>query len=399
MGCTLIKGSGQWAIVDFINIKCHSPINVPVKSNHSISGLFVDFYHIGIARRNFRKLFSRIGDATVSGWNDRFSGKAEKIMRTVLRNIILALLLTALAIPAWAEEIPCKIDVFFWHDSPNDEMAYEGIRDGFRTARMACAFRVLRAEGDSAKADEMIAAIAGKDVDLVYAMGTEATKRLMKVIEDKPIVFTAVTNPVQSGITPNWQTSGRNIAGNSNWIPTGYILKDFKQVVPGLKQLGVAFNPDNSVSSVEVRVGREKASGLGLELVEEEIHAVADLVPAVRSLLNKGVQAIWVPIDILVYKNVGKIRQMADPVGIPILASSHRGIKQGAVYGETVDYHNLGMQSVAIALKILVQRISPKEIPVGTINVHQYIVNLKAAQEIGYQIPLPVLATADEIIE
>jgi len=81
------------------------------------------------------------------------------------------------------------------------------------------------------------------------------------------------------------------------------------------------------------------------------------------------------------------------------VASSHRGVKDGAIFGAVVDYHTLGRLSVPIALKILTQNIEPKGIPIGTLRGHRNIFNLKVAKEIGYEIPLSALAIADKIIE
>ena len=184
-------------------------------------------------------------------------------MKKVLGISVVAILVLSLAIITIAQGNKYNIGVFFWHQSPLDHMAFEGIKDGFNIMDVGCEFDVQKAFGEEEKASKIIQGWAEQKPDLIYAMGTGATKRLMKVIRDTPIVFTAVTNPVQSGITPNWKTSGRNIAGNSNWIATKEILRDFKKVIPELKTLGVMYDPDNSVSSMEVREGNKVADTLG----------------------------------------------------------------------------------------------------------------------------------------
>lgn len=319
-----------------------------------------------------------------------------------LKNFLSVLLLTAFIflLPASSTASECNytIGVFFWHDSSNDSKAFEGIKDGMETAGCQCDYIVYNAKDQEKKASESIRRLSELKPDLIYGMGTGATKRLMKVIHDIPIVFTAVTNPVQTGITPDWNSSGRNITGNSNWIPTETILSYFKDVVPSLKNLGVLYDPDNAVSSMEVTIAKTKIKELELQLIEKKVKTVNNLYSGTGDLRNIGVDAIWVPIDILVYKNLKKIRLVADPHKIPLLASSHRGIKDGAIFGAVVDYHTLGKLSVSHALKILRQNIHPKEIPITIIKSHRKIINLKAAQKIGYEIPLSVLAEADEII-
>jgi len=289
----------------------------------------------------------------------------------------IVLIVISIYIVTNAQDSKYKIGVFFWHDSPNDYMAYEGIKDGFKTARFDCEFGIFNALGDEAGAHEIIQKLSKQKPDLIYAMGTGATKRLMKVIKDTPIVFTAVTNPVQSGITPNWKTSGRNIAGNSNWIPTDKVLSDFKEVVPALKSLGVMYDPGNAVSSMEVKVARKAVDTLGLKLIEVEVWKIDDLAPAAKSLVAKKVEAVWVPIDILVYKNLDKMRVITNRAKLPLVSSSYRGVKDGAIFGEIVDYYTLGKLSVPIALKILDQNIDPKDRVEGT----KYHIQFKRVKE------------------
>lgn len=322
-----------------------------------------------------------------------FEGLHEKFFFILIPTILLLFTLTD------AMAARYKIGVFFWHESSNDYISFEGVEEGFKTAGVECEFDIQKAEGDEGKANKIVHEFNRKKLDLIYAMGTGAVKRLMKVITDTPIVFTAVTTPVQSGVTPNWQTSRRNLAGNSNWIDTEIILREFKIIVPSLQRLGVIYDPDNAVSSAEFSVARKIANKMKLEIEAVTIKSADDLIPASKLLLDKKVEAIWVPIDIIVYKNIDRIKSVADPLKIPLLSSSHRGIKDGAIFGMVVDYHALGKRSVFIALRILEQNMSPADIPIEKMHSFKRIVNLKSARELGYDVPLSVLATVDQIIK
>lgn len=290
-----------------------------------------------------------------------------------------------------------RIGVFFWHESSNDYMAFEGIKEGFKATGLKVDYDIQKAYGDKKNTNRIIDQWVAQPPDLLYAMGTGASKQLMKKIDDTPIIFTAVTNPVLSGITLNWKTSGKNVTGNSNWIETEYVLSSFKKVVPSLKKLGIMYNLNNSVPAAEMDAAIKVVHQLGIELVVKNIDKKTDIDQAVQVLMKEGIDALWVPIDILVYKNIPKIRKYTDPKSIPLLSSSHRGISDGAVFGIVVDYEKMGKRSVPIALKVMVDGISPKDIPVGLMRHRKHIVNLKAARQIGFDIPLEILATADEI--
>ncbi|MEQ8765440.1 MAG: ABC transporter substrate binding protein, partial [Planctomycetota bacterium] len=112
-----------------------------------------------------------------------------------------------------------------------------------------------------------------------------------------------------------------------------------------------------------------------------------------------GVEAIWIPIDITIYENLELVRNVSDPLGIPLVSSSLRGAEAGAVAGVLVDYALLGQNAVVIALDILDGVRTPGEIPIGTMQGYQVIVNLTAARRCRYELPLAVLAVADRLIE
>ncbi len=132
-------------------------------------------------------------------------------------------------------------------------------------------------------------------------------------------------NPVAVGITPNWETSGSNVAGNSNWIPTDEIFKFFKKVMPELKNMGVIYQPANEVSSMEIKTAQElldKENTLGINLIVVKIDKANDLGSATNTLIEKKVEAIWIPHDRLVDKNLDIIKAIASPNKIPILLST-----------------------------------------------------------------------------
>ena len=294
------------------------------------------------------------------------------------------------------------ITVLLWHESPNDLTALQGVIEGFRILGLPCTLTIRQALEDEQKAKDIIADLKSTPPDLIYVMGTEMTTRVMTEIYDTPIVFTAVTNPVLSGITPDWKSSGRNITGNSNWIPTSIILKTFKETVPALKKLGVMYNPDNQVSSMEVAEAKRKLNqdtSLAIELVTSKVQNKSDLRVACQLLLDQRVDAIWIPVDILVYRNLSEFLPLTVPAQIPQLASSHRDIENGSMVGLVVDYNIMAKKSVVIANKILSNGVAPKDIPIGKMFNLQKIINLKAANLIGYEIPMSVLASADKIIE
>jgi len=234
-------------------------------------------------------------------------------------------------------------------------------------------------------------------------MGTEAALIAAKEVTDIPIVFTAVTNPVESGIVSSWKGSGVNIAGNSNWIQPETVLNLFRLAAPDLKRLGILRSTKTGVvSAAELRGMRQylkDPKAPPIEIVEEKTEDLAGIKPAVERLIESKVQAIWIPIDFLIYKNMDEVLKATNPHAVPLVSSSLKGTKAGAVAGVVIDYKILGKQAVVIALKIIDDEAAPGEIPIGVMNSFQVVVNLGAARRCNYELPLSLLVLADMIIE
>src|SRR5690606_23584820 len=143
---------------------------------------------------------------------------------------------------------------FFWHDSPNDEAAFAGIERGLQAAGVHAHWTIRRAGGDRSAAAEQLAEIAAAEPRLVFALGPEAALLARGAIRQTPIVFTAVTHPIESGLAKSWDSAGGNVCGNSNWIEPEKVLGTFRLAVPGLSLLGVVRSTrSGEVAAAEMR--------------------------------------------------------------------------------------------------------------------------------------------------
>ncbi len=295
---------------------------------------------------------------------------------------------------------PRRVAAFFWHDSPNDEAALEGFRRGLRDARLAWAVDVSRAGGDEARGRALLRRAREGGADLVLALGTRAALLAREDVRDRPVLFTAVTNPVASGVVASWDGSGTNLAGNSNWLSGRDLVRVFREAVPGLARLGVALDPANPVSRAEAAEVEEVLRRFhpDVSLVRAEAPDAAALGPAAARLRDSGVQAIWVPIDNLVYGNLPALAAAADPAGIPLLTSAEPAAREAAVVGLVPDYRLLGRQAAEMARRVLVEGADPGRLPVGRLRTFRTVVNLRAASRARARVPLALLGVADEVL-
>ena len=317
-----------------------------------------------------------------------------------MRTLILLPVVLAAGGPApGAAAPPVRVAAFFWHDSPADEAALLGFREGLRAARLPWAVEVSRAGGDPVVAAERLAAIRAAAPDLVLALGTRAALLAREAIPDRPICFTAVTNPVASGVASGWEGSGGRLAGNSNWLPARELLRTFRAAVPRMARLGVLCDPENPVSRAEVT---EVADAIvrhhpDLALVRVDLGRDEAVGAAASRLCDAGVDAVWIPIDLRVYQAAAVVAATCAAARRPLLTSAAGPAAEAAAVGIVPDYGTLGRQAAEIARRILVEGADPGRLPVGRLQTFRVVVSLPAAERMGYEVPLPLLAIADEV--
>lgn len=342
-------------------------------------------------------------------------------MQSVFTRIATVLFALATSLPlssAQGASVPeppspsLRLGVFFWHRSANDLVAFEGMKRAFEIRGLPHEFDVQHADGDERRAREILDKWKDKwktgSIDLLFTMGTRATFLAQGWVGRLPIVFAAVTNPVEAGIVSSWRSRYERSAtlvrltGTSNWIPPQTVLHVFRLAVPRLRRLGVLRSTDAGyVSAVELR-GLRQAIEAGdpaerIEVVESVYERRLGIERTVEALIEADVDAIWIPIDYTIYQQSKEILDAVASRGIPLLSSSLRATRDAAIAGVVVDYRMLGQRAAALALQILEKGRAPERIPVETMKGYQIVVNLEAARRCGYELPLPLLVVADRV--
>lgn len=324
-----------------------------------------------------------------------------RALASVVWHIALAGLL-AVAAPAQAQATR-RLGVFFWHDSPNDIATWTGIRAGLTAAGLPAEFVERRADSDAARAVTCLSELRDARCELVFAMGTQSALLAKERLRDVPVVFAAVSNAVASGVVADWRGSGTNVCGASNWIDPANVLEVFRLAVPHLDHLGVLRSKASGVvSAAEVATMRDHLTRPGtrpLELREALASDAADVPRAVRELVAAGVDAIWIPIDLTIYRDIGAVRNALGDARVPLLSTAATGVRDGAVAGTTVDYELHGRRAAAIALDVLVRGRDPGSLPVDRMRSSLVLVNLAAARQNRVELPLSLLVLADELLD
>ncbi|HGY90583.1 MAG TPA: hypothetical protein ENK43_05360 [Planctomycetes bacterium] len=289
---------------------------------------------------------------------------------------------------------------FLWHDSPNDLKALEGFRQGMEVLGLARRLEVAHAKRDPKAAAEILTAAAAEPVALCAAFGTESARLARAHMKNVPVVFTAVTNPVLSGIARGWKGAGGNVAGNSNWLDRRAMLKAFREAIPEMRRLAVIRTAGNAVSDAEVVEAKAAVSGMkDFDIVDVVVGKSDDLGAKLDEAFAKA-DALWLPIDFQLYQEepLRLIMESARARRIPVVSSTLKAAGAGALIVVTVDYELLGLKAAGLVKRILKDGASPGDLPIGRLKSAEIYVDLGAARLIGRQVPLDLVFRAHRIL-
>ncbi len=280
---------------------------------------------------------------------------------------------------------------------PSLDDAREGFKQALADAGLEVEYDEQNAQSDQATASAIANKFAGANLDLILAISTPVAQATTQVITDKPILFTAVTDPVAADLVASNEAPGGNVTGTTDMNPVADQIALVKQVKPDAKTVGIIYSSGEVNSEVQVKVAREAAAKEGLEVVEKTISTGAEVVQAAQAL--SGVDAIYVPTDNNVVSGLDSVIQVAEEAKIPLIAGETVSVEKGALISVGLDYFTLGQQTGQMAVKILTQGADPATMPVEEQEKPRLVINMGAAKRMGIEIPQALLDKADKKVD
>ena len=252
------------------------------------------------------------------------------------------------------------------------------------------------AQGNTGTAAQIARKFIGDRADAIVAIGTPSAQAAVAGTKRIPIVFTAVTDPVQGQLTPSWEASGTNVTGVSDVLELSKQVELIQQVVPEAKRIGIVYNPGEANSVAVVEALKEILPQYNLSLVEAAAPRSVDVGSAARSLVGK-VDVIYTSTDNNVVSAYEALVKVGNDMKIPLIASDTDSVKRGAIAALGVNYYDLGLQTGRLVVRIL-EGEKPGDIKPQTSDNIQLFVNLAAAEKQGVSLSPELIDSATEVI-
>ena len=238
-------------------------------------------------------------------------------------------------------------------------------------------------------------------VDVLLTPGGNGALALKKATSTIPIVFIgAVSDPVATGLVYSLARPGGNITGFTTIAAdlTGKRLELLKQTVPKLFHVAVLWDPKNSGGARSWNDSQLAARELGLQLHSMEVSSADQYEGAFKETIKARSAALAVTQHTLASSNQKLITDLATKNRLASMYFRGDFVEGGGLMSYAADQDEPYRRAASMVDKIL-KGTKPADLPVEQPTKFEFIINLKAAKQIGLTIPPNVLARADKVIK
>lgn len=240
------------------------------------------------------------------------------------------------------------------------------------------------AQGDASNINTIVAQFVGDKMDIIIPIGTDAAQSAAAATKEIPIVFAAVSYPVDAGLVTDVNKPEANITGLSDALDVEQIFDLAFELTPDIETFGFIYDMGEVNSASAINKAKEYCDTKGIKYVEATITNSSELLQASQSLLEKA-DAIFTPTDNTVASAMPVLSAEAQNAGIPVYTGADSMVIDGGFATVGIDYTVLGRQ-VASMVKKLVDGAEISDIPVETLVEYATIVNLTTAEKIGVEL-------------
>jgi putative tryptophan/tyrosine transport system substrate-binding protein len=242
--------------------------------------------------------------------------------------------------------------------------------------------------------------LVGMRVNVIVATSTAPARAARAATNTIPIVFVAVSDPVELGLVKSLARPGGNITGlsNTNVELSGKRLEILREALPGIRSLAVMFNPTNPVSRAALAELDGPARTLGIELHPFETQGAVEVGIALATMIQHRPDALFVGPDPLFLNVAREIGDFSIKEHIPTLHTNREHVEAGGLVSYGPKLSDMYRRAATYVDKIL-KGARPADLPVEQPTKFELVVNLRTAKALGLMIPESFLLRADEVIE
>jgi len=281
-----------------------------------------------------------------------------------------------------------------------DSLAENGFIDG-----QTIIIQKYNARGDIAVANSIAAEMVNARFDLLLTASTLSLQAVANANRGGKTVqvFGAVADPSVTGLGISHDKPldhPPNLVGIGSFLPVADAFQIAREMFPGLKRVGVAWNPAEANSRAFTEKAREACKAMGIELLEANVENSNGVLEAEESLIARGVEALWIGGDVTVSVAVDSVVSVGRKARIPVFSITPGKLDRGTLFDYGADFYQVGKQTGELGARIL-RGADPKQIPITNVVPKYFVVNKLALKGLkgSWRIPDELVRRADVVVD
>lgn len=251
-------------------------------------------------------------------------------------------------------------------------------------------------EGDQSNLTTMADSLINDKCNVIVAIGTACAQVLMNTNIDTPIVGTAITDYVSSGLVKDDKHPGGYITGVSDYFSSDKQVSLIKELLPNISKVGILYTSSETNSELQ-------AEDMLKSLEEADIETSVKTTPdknmtseAIAALVNEGVELIYIPTDNNLASSMGSVLQSSEEYHMPVVVGATAMVSDGGLANVGIDYYELGKLTGSMVVEVLKGK-NVADMPIVYQEEGKINYNSKTAEKIGYTIPNSIIEKGNDL--
>jgi len=275
--------------------------------------------------------------------------------------------------------------------------ALDNARLGFEKALKDAGVKESQIEvynaGGKAADQTMFAKTLSDTCDLLLGIATPSAVAL-KGAEDnsgyeKPLLFTAVTDPVDANLVSSKENTEGFVCGTSDATPIEEQVALIKEIIPDVDKVGILYTESETNSLVQAEQVSAACQALNIEAVLRTCTSSNDIKTAAQALADvEGLDAFYIPTDNNIAEHMQEVTLPAKEKGMLVMCGEEGMVQDGGHVSLSIDYLKLGEATGEMAVAILKGEKDPTSFPVESVKAKDcaFVFNSNALNEAGIRL-------------
>ncbi len=276
----------------------------------------------------------------------------------------------------------------------------DGLRELGYTPGRDIVFEYKSPHGNGAALPQLAEELVRSGVDILLTLGGSSSLAAAKVTKTVPIVMVGNTDVVETGLIASLARPGGNVTGlavNAAEIAAKRVQL-LRDAVPGLSRVAVLWNANLRGMALQFQNIEQASPQLGVILQSVRVTGSEDFDQAFAAIESRHPEGLVVLYGPMRGNDLPRIVEFVTQRKLPTIFEPERGIRAGGLmeFGPKLD--PMSRRAAAYIDKIA-NGADPATLPVEEPSLFELVINLKAATQMGIQIPNSLLQLADRVIE